>query len=77
VIVVDNPAWINIVCVALPFAIGISLIFFRDFWWRIQADLYRARGLLSKRTPSWDITQIILGLLCILLAIILFFSKPV
>lgn len=50
------------------------MIFLRDFWWEIARWSYRTQGVIAERTETWDIWQVIQGMIIIVAGLVLLFG---
>lgn len=58
----------QLICAVSPVAIGITLVFFRNAWWRWQVSQSEQRGWkTSERNMFWDIMMIAVGILFLLI----------
>jgi hypothetical protein len=74
-------AMIQLMCASSPLIIGITLVFFRNAWWRWQVSQSEQRGWeISERSTYWDIMMIAVGVLFLiigaLLMLIVLFPQP-
>jgi uncharacterized membrane protein len=49
--------------------LGCSLIFAREMWWAVQEVSNQIQGRASERTDLWDLSQIVVGAIVIVLGI--------
>ncbi|GEM_PF-3360781 len=58
----------QLICAVSPMAIGVTLVFFRNAWWRWQVSQSEQRGWkTSKRNVFWDIMMIAVGIMFLLI----------
>jgi hypothetical protein len=51
-------------CLSLFFIVGgLISIFAHDLAWKINEKMFRAQGIVSQRTPEWDQTSTIMGII--------------
>lgn len=63
---------IQLMCASSPVVIGITLVFFRNTWWRWQVSQSEQRGWkLSERNTFWDVMMVAVGILFLIIGIFL------
>lgn len=63
---------VQLLCAASPFLIGVSMVFFRNAWWRWQLNQAEQRGWqTSERNIFWDIMMIAVGILFLIVGAVL------
>jgi len=71
----------QLICAVLPVGIGVTLVFFRNAWWKWQVSQSEQRGWkTSERNIFWDIMMIAVGIIFLLIGAFLLlkvlFSEP-
>ncbi len=58
----------QLICATSPVFIGITLVFFRNAWWRWQVNQSEQRGWeSSERNVFWDIMMIAVGIMFLII----------
>jgi len=61
-------AMIQLLCATSPVVIGITLVFFRNAWWRWQVSQSEQRGWkISERNIYWDVMMVAVGILFLII----------
>lgn len=59
---------VQLLCAISPVVIGITLVFFRNAWWRWQVSQSEQRGWeISERNVFWDVMMVAVGILFLLI----------
>lgn len=66
---------VQLMCAVSPVVIGVSMVFFRNAWWRWQHSQSLQRGWkTSERNVFWDIMMIVVGILFLIIGVFLVFN---
>ena len=59
---------VQLSCATLPVFIGITLVFFRNAWWRWQVSQSEQRGWeISERNTYWDVMMVAVGIMFLII----------